>query len=234
MAGAIGGARARRPASCSASTKPRSGRARCTCGSNARPTAGPDRGRRRRARSRRRRGLRGGDQTDNRTRHRVRTAGRREAVARRRASPSPWGSWGRCSRAAFIIPLIIGVNAPPARARARRRRSRCCSPASACSRWGGSSRSTRSASTRRARSTTTCRTGLGPTIGAAAGWLYYAGTIILTTGLGVLIGGYVHDNLLPARSRSNRPADLGVGRHLWPWCCSWSSTSACRSRPACS
>jgi amino acid transporter len=39
--------------------------------------------------------------------------------------------------------------------------------------------------------------GLGRTIGAAAGWLYYGGTIILTTGLGVLIGGYVHDILLP-------------------------------------
>ncbi len=39
--------------------------------------------------------------------------------------------------------------------------------------------------------------GLGSTVGAAAGWLYYAGTIILTTGLGLLIGGYVHDNLMP-------------------------------------
>jgi amino acid transporter len=39
--------------------------------------------------------------------------------------------------------------------------------------------------------------GLGPTIGAASGWLYYGGTIILTTGLGLLIGGYVHDNLMP-------------------------------------
>ncbi len=39
--------------------------------------------------------------------------------------------------------------------------------------------------------------GLGVTVGAAAGWLYYAGTIILTTGLGVLLGGYVHDNLMP-------------------------------------
>ena len=39
--------------------------------------------------------------------------------------------------------------------------------------------------------------GLGATIGAAAGWLYYGGTIILTTGLGVLLGGYVHDNLMP-------------------------------------
>ena len=39
--------------------------------------------------------------------------------------------------------------------------------------------------------------GLGSTVGAASGWLYYAGTIILTTGLGLLIGGYVHDNLMP-------------------------------------
>jgi len=39
--------------------------------------------------------------------------------------------------------------------------------------------------------------GLGTTVGAAAGWLYYAGTIMLTTGLGLLIGGYVHDNLMP-------------------------------------
>ena len=40
--------------------------------------------------------------------------------------------------------------------------------------------------------------GLGSIMGAAAGWLYYGGTIILTTGLGLLIGGYVHDNLMPA------------------------------------
>jgi amino acid transporter len=39
--------------------------------------------------------------------------------------------------------------------------------------------------------------GLGNTIGAASGWLYYSGTLILTTGLGVLLGGYVKDSLLP-------------------------------------
>ena len=39
--------------------------------------------------------------------------------------------------------------------------------------------------------------GLGSTVGAAAGWLYYAGTIILTTGLGLLIGGFFHDDLMP-------------------------------------
>jgi amino acid transporter len=38
--------------------------------------------------------------------------------------------------------------------------------------------------------------GLGHNIGAAAGWLYYGGTIVLDAGLGVLVGGYVHDTLL--------------------------------------
>jgi amino acid transporter len=57
--------------------------------------------------------------------------------------------------------------------------------------------------------------GLGPNVGAAAGWLYYGGTIILTTGLGVLIGGYVHDDLLPT---------LGVDGGLlpvWLWNVVW-------------
>ncbi|MGH2540622.1 MAG: hypothetical protein ACRDGK_08890, partial [Actinomycetota bacterium] len=52
--------------------------------------------------------------------------------------------------------------------------------------------------------------GLGSTVGAATGWLYYGGTIILTTGLGVLLGGYVHDSLLPG---------LGIDLDLpiWLW-----------------
>ena len=57
--------------------------------------------------------------------------------------------------------------------------------------------------------------GLGSTLGAAAGWLYYGGTIILTTGLGVLIGGYVHDILLPT---------LGVEGEIlpiWAWNALW-------------
>jgi amino acid transporter len=57
--------------------------------------------------------------------------------------------------------------------------------------------------------------GLGSTLGAAAGWLYYGGTIILTTGLGVLIGGYVHDILLPT---------LGVEGEIlpiWAWNAVW-------------
>ena len=37
--------------------------------------------------------------------------------------------------------------------------------------------------------------GLGEKTGAATGWLYYSGTIVLTSGLVVLIGGYVHDTL---------------------------------------
>jgi amino acid transporter len=52
--------------------------------------------------------------------------------------------------------------------------------------------------------------GLGRTIGAATGWLYYGGTIILTTGLGVLLGGYVHDILLPTYS-------VGPWLPVWLW-----------------
>ena len=52
--------------------------------------------------------------------------------------------------------------------------------------------------------------GLGKTIGAASGWLYYGGTIILTTALGVLIGGYVHDSLLPAW-------DIDPDIPIWVW-----------------
>jgi len=59
--------------------------------------------------------------------------------------------------------------------------------------------------------------GLGQNLGAASGWLYYGGTIILTTGLGVLIGGYVHDTLLPT---------LGVDGGLlpiWLWNVVWAA-----------
>jgi amino acid transporter len=52
--------------------------------------------------------------------------------------------------------------------------------------------------------------GLGTTIGAAAGWLYYSGTIVLTTALGVLLGGYVHDNLLPI-------FEIGPFFPIWVW-----------------
>jgi amino acid transporter len=53
--------------------------------------------------------------------------------------------------------------------------------------------------------------GLGKTIGAASGWLYYGGTIILTTALGVLLGGYVHDNLWPVLFEADSPLPI------WLW-----------------
>jgi amino acid transporter len=52
--------------------------------------------------------------------------------------------------------------------------------------------------------------GLGATVGAASGWLYYGGTIILTVGLGVLLGGYVHDSLLPT-------FEVGPWFPVWVW-----------------
>ena len=39
--------------------------------------------------------------------------------------------------------------------------------------------------------------GLGSTVGAATGWLYYTAEIILASGLGLLIGGFMHDSLMP-------------------------------------
>jgi amino acid transporter len=47
--------------------------------------------------------------------------------------------------------------------------------------------------------------GMGSNAGAAAGWLYYSGTMVLDAGLGVLVGGYVHDNLF-----TSDPAVPGV------------------------
>lgn len=52
--------------------------------------------------------------------------------------------------------------------------------------------------------------GLGRTVGAGAGLLYYSGTIVLTVGLGVLLGGYVHDNLLPT-------FNIDLSLPVWVW-----------------
>ena len=53
--------------------------------------------------------------------------------------------------------------------------------------------------------------GLGRTTGAGAGWLYYSGCIILTVGLGVLLGAYVHDNLWPTLFNGDSPLPI------WLW-----------------
>jgi amino acid transporter len=60
--------------------------------------------------------------------------------------------------------------------------------------------------------------GLGANVGATAGWLYYGGTIILTTGLGVLVGGYVHDILLPTLF-----TDSGGWLPIWLWDVIWAA-----------
>lgn len=57
--------------------------------------------------------------------------------------------------------------------------------------------------------------GLGWTMGAAAGWLYYAGSIILTAGLGVLIGGYVHDIMLPTLGIESGLLPIWVWNAIW-------------------
>ena len=137
--------------------------------------------------------------------------------------------------AAFIIPLIIGVNAA-GKGAGRRRRSSVLLAAVGVFALGwivaqyakrihaagslydyvsnGLGKDDRRR--RRAGSTTAAR-------------------IILTVGLGVLIGGYVHDNLLPTCRASTSPLPMWAwGADLRARCCSSSCTSACRSRPACS
>ena len=51
--------------------------------------------------------------------------------------------------------------------------------------------------------------GLGERVGVAAGWVYYAGIIILGAGIAVLIGGTIHDLLLAEFGHSVLPA--------WGW-----------------
>ncbi len=82
-------------------------------------------------------------------------------------------------------------------ARGRRRRSPCCWRASGCSRSGWIVAQYAKRIHAAGALYDYVSNGLGSVVGTASGYLYYAGTIILTTGLGVLIGGYVHDNLMP-------------------------------------
>ena len=59
--------------------------------------------------------------------------------------------------------------------------------------------------------------GLGKNVGAAAGWLYYGGTIILTAGLGVLIGGYVHDSIFTADASAPGVLSMESPLPIWVW-----------------
>lgn len=57
--------------------------------------------------------------------------------------------------------------------------------------------------------------GLGSVIGSAAGWLYYGGAIALTVGLGVFIGGFVHDTILVEFESEPLP--------VWAWNVVWAA-----------
>ncbi len=55
--------------------------------------------------------------------------------------------------------------------------------------------------------------GLGSTVGSAAGWLYYGGAIALTIGLGVFIGGFVHDTILTEFNKE--PLTVWAWNAIW-------------------
>ena len=59
--------------------------------------------------------------------------------------------------------------------------------------------------------------GLGKTIGAAAGWLYYSGTMVLTAGLGVLVAGYVHDSIFTADPAVPGVLSMESPLPIWAW-----------------
>lgn len=59
--------------------------------------------------------------------------------------------------------------------------------------------------------------GLGNNVGAAAGWLYYSGTMVLTAGLGVLIGGYIHDSIFTADATAPGVFSASSPLPVWAW-----------------
>jgi amino acid transporter len=59
--------------------------------------------------------------------------------------------------------------------------------------------------------------GLGTSVGAAAGWLYYGGTMVLTAGLGVLIGGYIHDSIFTADAAAPGVFSASSPLPVWAW-----------------
>ena len=59
--------------------------------------------------------------------------------------------------------------------------------------------------------------GLGNNVGAAAGWLYYSGTMVLTAGLGVLIGGYIHDSIFTSDPTVPGVFSAESPLPIWAW-----------------
>ena len=120
------------------------------------------------------------------------------------------GFMGPVFSAAFIIPLIIGVNASGRGRRNLRRARGADRRRSACSRSAGSWRSTRRRSTPPGRSTTTSRTGSARRSAPRRDGCTTAARSSSRPGSGVLIGGYVHDNLLPV-------LEIDLDLPIWLW-----------------
>ena len=123
------------------------------------------------------------------------------------------GFMGPVFSAAFIIPLIIGVNAAGRGRGNLAPRSPCSSRRWGSSRSAGSSPSTRGGSMPPVRCTTTSRTGSARRSGRDR-WFYYGGTIILTTGLGRAVRRVRARQPVARPGDRHRPADLAVGLDL--------------------
>ena len=149
--------------------------------------------------------------------------------------PNRSASWVRCSRRAFIIPLIIGVNFAATGCGRRRPPLSVLLAAVGVFALGWivaqyAKRIHAAGSLYDYVSKGSGRPWVRPAAGSTT-----RGTIILTTGLGVLIGGYIHDSLLPTFEIEARSCRSGSGTCVVARrCCSRSCTSGCRSRRGCS
>ena len=173
---------ARRRGSGTASTRPRWGRGRCTCGSSGRPTGGPARGPPRSG-GLGRRGTHGGNAAG-RGYERLR---REEADARRRHL-AVRRLHGTGVQRRVPDPADRGVERVGERRRASRRRSRCCWPRSARSRSGWIVAQYAKRVQAAGSLYDYVSSGFGPKAGAFGGWLYYGGTTVLASAIACLVG----------------------------------------------
>ena len=113
------------------------------------------------------------------------------------------GFMGPVFSAAFLIPLIVGVIAASGKGAGNAAPLSVLLAADRRVRAGLDRRAVREArSTRRGSLYDYVSAGWAAQAGAAAGWLYYGGTMVLDAGLGVLVGGYVHDTIFTSTRRS--------------------------------
>jgi amino acid transporter len=57
--------------------------------------------------------------------------------------------------------------------------------------------------------------GFGSRVGGWAGWIYYGGTLLLSSAIAVLVGWFLHDNVIPAFGSAQNPVDPLLPSWTW-------------------